>query len=285
MIGYPAKLLEILLTPLAAFLLAGMLFGLQRRLAARLQSRLGPPLWQPFLDLAKLLAKESRLTNPWLAVCPRLQLAAATVALVLFVLRSDLLVILFVHMAGGSFLVVGGLGSTSPYSQCAGQRQLWQMFAAETILFLLAAALYMTTGSFGLEPLYTLQQPLLLRLPLMFAAYLVALAIKMRKSPFDFAGADHSHQELVGGVLTDYSGRHLALAEVAHWFEVVLYLAFGTLFWTTDFAGGLLLALASFLTVNLLDNSTARLTWRWLLTRSWLAAVSLAVLNLLLLGV
>ena len=284
MIVNPVYVAKILLTPLAAFLLGGTLYGLQRRLAARLQSRLGPPLWQPFLDVAKLLGKESRLANPWLAVCPRLQLAAATVALVLFVLRADLLVILFVHMAGGAFLVVGGLGSTSPYCQCAGQRQLWQMFAGETLLFLLAAALYMTTGSFGLEPLYALQQPLLFRLPLLFAAYLVALAIKMRKSPFDFAGADHAHQELVGGVLTDYSGRHLALAEVAHWFEVVLYLAIGSLFWTTNPAGGLLLALASFLAVNLLDNSAARLTWRWLLTRSWLAAAFLAVLNLLLLG-
>lgn len=277
-----ANLPLVALTPVAAVVAGGVLRGLQRRLTARLQARQGPPLLQPFLDMGKLLGKDDSLAHPWLAVFPRLQLAAATTAVALFALRADLLVVLFVHAAGCVFFTIGGLCSPSPFSRCAGQRQLWQLLAGETLLFLVAGALYQQTGSFSLTAVAALPQPLLPRLPLLFAAYLLALAVKMRASPFDFAGSDHAHQELVGGVLTDYCGRHLAFAEIAHWLELVLYLAIASLFWATAAAPAVALAVLAFLLVVVLDNVAARLTWRWLLLRSWLLALGLATFNLLL---
>ncbi len=63
------------------------------------------------------------------------------------------------------------------------------------------------------------------------------LTIKLRKSPFDLSTCHHAHQELVKGLLTDYSGPFLALTEMAHWFEVVLLLGLCTLFWATSWSG------------------------------------------------
>ena len=264
----------------AALLLGGLLSGLDRRLTARLQSRQGPPLTQPFLDVIKLLAKERMVTNPWQAFSPLATLSAAACALLLFAWQGDLLVILFVHMAGGVFLVLGAMASPSPYSQTAGQRELWQMLCCETLLFVMAGALYLTTGSFRVSGAAALGEPLLYRLPLLFAAFLLALTVKMRKSPFDLAGCHHAHQELVRGVFTEYVGPHLGLLEIAHWLEVVLYLAICSLFWATGPWGMILLPLAAFLAVIVLDNVSARLTWRWMLGWGWGAAFVLSAVNL-----
>ena len=54
------SLVHLIIFPGGAFALLVALYlkGLDRRLVARLQSRVGPPLNQPFLDIAKLLTKE-----------------------------------------------------------------------------------------------------------------------------------------------------------------------------------------------------------------------------------
>jgi ech hydrogenase subunit B len=265
---------------LAAVLLGGLLSGLDRRLTARLQARRGPPLSQPFLDVIKLLAKERVVNNPWQAFSPVAALAAAAAALVLFACQGDLLVILFVHAAGGVFLVLGAMASPSPYSQIGGQRELWQMLCCETLLFLLAGALYFSTGSFRVSGVFALPEPLLYRLPLLFLAFFFALTVKMRKSPFDLAGGHHAHQELVRGVYTEYAGPHLGLLEIAHWLEVMLYLAICSLFWATDVPAMVLLPLAAFSAVIVLDNAAARLTWRWMLGRGWAVVFAAAALNL-----
>ena len=264
----------------AAILLGGLLSGIDRRLTARLQSRKGPPVIQPFLDVIKLMAKERIVTNPWQAFSPVATLAAAATALVLFVFQGDLLVILFVHMAGGVFLVLGAMASPSPYSQTGGQRELWQMLSCETLLFLIAGALYLTTGSFRISGVSDLPEPLLYRLPLLFAAFFFALIVKMRKSPFDFAACHHAHQELVRGVYTEYVGPHLGLLEIAHWLDIVLYLAICSLFWATGATAMILLPLAAYVAVIVLDNVSARLTWRWMLGWGWGAGFILSALNL-----
>jgi len=273
-------LLSLFILP-AALLSGGLLSGIDRILTAKLQSRKGPPLIQPFYDVLKLLAKEQTMVHPWLSYAPAATLSASAAALLLFLLQGDLLIILFVHAVGGAFLVLGAMLSCSPYSQCGGQRELWQMLSCEILLFLFAGALYLTTGSFQVHSITTLQEPLLYRTPLLFFAFLFALTIKMRKSPFDLAGSHHAHQELVRGIYTDYAGPHLGLLEIAHWLDLMLYLAIGSLFWATHISGMILLTLASFILVIVLDNITARLTWRWLLSRGLPVAFLLSAANLL----
>jgi len=116
--------------------------------------------------------------------------------------------------------------------------------------------------------------------PLLFICLLFVMAVKLRKSPFDFAACRHAHQELVGGVLTDYSGPFLALIEVGHWFETVLMLGICSLFWAGNWAAMLALAGAAYLAVVWLDNVTARMNWRLLFGYAWLLGLPLALINL-----
>lgn len=266
---------------LAAGLGIGMISaGFDRILTARLQSRVGPPLLQPVYDVVKLALKEPLIVNAWQAFCACTTLAAAILAWVLFFLQSDLLLVFFVQAVGAVFLVVGALAAASPYSHIGAHRELLQMLAYEPLLILVFIGMYLETGSFRLEALFAWPKPLLLRLPFLFLVLAFALIVKMRKSPFDLSSCHHAHQELVRGVLTDYSGPLLALAEVAHWFEVALILGLFTLFWPDGGVGRFLLPVAAWLGVIAVDNLTSRANWRWMLGCAWGLGLGLAIVNL-----
>jgi ech hydrogenase subunit B len=246
-----------------------------------MQARIGPPVLQPFYDVVKLLFKEPLVVNVWQAFCAYCYIAAASIALVLFFLQSDLLLIFFVQAVGAVFLVVGALTSTSPYSQIGAHRELLQILAYEPLLVLVVVGIYLETGSFKLADIYAWPHPLLPKLPFLFIVLGYALTIKLRKSPFDLSTCHHAHQELVKGLLTDYSGPFLALTEIGHWFEVVLLLGLCALFWATSWVGmALLLAVTYFLEV-LVDNITARMNWRWMLSYVWGVGLTLSLVNLI----
>ena len=262
-------------------LLGGLVSGLDRILTARFQSRIGPPLWQPFYDLAKLWSKEKTVVNVWQAFCAYCYVAATSIALVLFVLRSDLLLILFIQAVGAVFLVVGALSSTSPFSQVGAHRELLQILSYEPLLIFVTIGIFLETGSFKIAGIYSRNEPLIMRLPFLFVVLGYALTVKLRKSPFDLSTSHHAHQELVKGLLTDYSGPILALTEIGHWYEVVLILGFCSLFWATNWIGMIVLVGVTYFFEVLIDNVSARLNWRWMLGYVWALGLSLSLVNLI----
>ncbi|EMG37258.1 formate hydrogenlyase subunit 4 [Desulfocurvibacter africanus PCS] len=266
----------LLIAPLAG----GLIAGLDRRVTARVQSRFGPPLLQPFYDVAKLLGKEPMIVNSWQVFCAYMYLLGAVLSVVLLFLQSDLLLIFFVQAIGALFLVFGAMSAPSPYSQVGAQRELMQILAYEPLLILVFVGIYLATGSFQISDILAHEQPLLFKLPLLFIVLGYALTIKLRKSPFDFSTSHHAHQELVKGVTTEFSGPYLAIIEVAHWYETVLVLGLVALFWSTSLWGMLALLLGTYFLEILIDNTMARLTWRWMLSYVWIVGLVLSVLNL-----
>ena len=266
---------------IAGPILGGLVSGMDRILTARMQSRIGPPVLQPFYDVVKLLFKEPVVVNVWQAFCAYCYIAAASISVVLFCLQSDLLLIFFVQAVGAIFLVVGALSSTSPYSQIGAHRELLQILSYEPLLVLVVIGIYLETGSFKLADIQAWPQPLLLKLPFLFIVLGYALTIKLRKSPFDLSTSHHAHQELVKGLLTDYSGPFLALTEVGHWFEVVLLLGVCSLFWSTSWIGMLVLLASTYFLEVLVDNVTSRMNWRWMLSYVWGVGLTLSLVNLI----
>jgi ech hydrogenase subunit B len=220
------------------------------------------------------------VVNVWQAFCAYCYVAATSIALVLFFLQSDLLLILFIQAVGAVFLVIGALSSTSPFSQIGAHRELLQILSYEPLLVLVTVGIYLETGSFKLANVYAWHEPLLLRLPFLFVALGYALTIKLRKSPFDLSTSHHAHQELVKGLLTDYSGPYLALTEIGHWYEIILLLGFCSLFWATSFYGMIILVAATYFLEILIDNVSARMNWRWMLAYVWAMGLSLSLVNL-----
>ncbi|KUG28865.1 energy-conserving hydrogenase (ferredoxin), subunit b [hydrocarbon metagenome] len=270
-------LVAVALTPLVG----GLLAGVDRRLTAWLQSRYGPPVLQPFYDVLKLLGKTKMVVNPWQALSAYVYLASAVTSVFIFFMQGDLLLIFFVLTIGAVFLVVGALSAPSPYSQIGGQRELLQMLAYEPLLILVFVSMAMVTGSFRITAILDHPTPLLYELPLMFLVLGYVLTIKLRKSPFDISASQHAHQEIVRGVLTEYSGPHLALLEIAHWFEVVLVLGICSLFFATSALGVVILLAVTYFLEILIDNVMARMTWRWMLRSVLTVGLILSLVNIL----
>ena len=262
-------------------LLGGIIAGLDRRITARMQSRFGPPILQPFYDVLKLLGKGANSVNAWLVLCSYLTLMSSALAVFLFFFQADLLLIFFVMTIGAVFQVMGALSVNSPYSQVGAQRELIQMLTYEPLIILVFIGIALKTGSFSIEAIYAQKSPLLISLPLMFLALGVALTIKLRKSPFDISASHHGHQEIVRGVLTEYTGAQLAMLEVAHWLDVVLILGLCSLFWTTSWIGMIILLVVTYFAELLVDNISSRLTWQWMLKRVLAPTMILCVINLL----
>jgi len=271
----------IVLAPIAM----GLYQGLDRKLTAAFQGRKGPPLMQPFYDILKLFAKERAISNPWQSFFAILYLFASVTALVLFYLGTDLLMIFFISAAGAVFFVIGAICVPSPYSGVGAQRELLQVLAYEPLLFLVIMGFYLVTGSFMLDTIAAYPKPMLLSLPLMAIVLGYVLTIKLRKSPFDISACHHGHQEIVRGVQTEFSGRTLAVTELAHWYEIALVLSICMLFWATSLLGALVILAVAFVLEIIVDNVCARTSWSFMLINSWIVGLTLAVINILWLQV
>lgn len=278
---YAHNPLILLVVALLAPFVGGLVTGIDRRLTARLQGRMGPPVLQPFYDVIKLWGKTAQITNHLQLIFVYGYFAFALASLLLVVAGQDLLMMSFVLTFASVCLIVGGMSVRSPYVQIGGQRELFQVLSYEPLLVLAAIGIYLKTGTFMLGATTSLSQPLLVSLPATFLCIIAVGGIKLRKSPFDTAASAHAHQELVRGLLTEYSGPFLAIIEVTHWVETVMILLLFASFWSTNALGAFVLAAVGFLAEIFIDNISARLTWRWLLGSTWTWGLALAGVNLL----
>lgn len=281
MLPYTTNPFILMLMAVLAPVAGGLLTGIDRKITARLQGRYGPPVLQPFYDTVKLWTKAPQIANHLQLVFVYGYLSFAVTSLLLVMAGQDLLMISFVLAFASVCLILGAMSVRSPYVQLGGAREIFQVLSYEPLLVLAVIGVYLKTGTFMLRDTLHLAHPLLFSLPVVFVGVLAVAGIKLRKSPFDTAASAHAHQELVRGLLTEYSGRYLALIEITHWIELVMMLALFASFWSTSLIGGLLLAVVGFIIIIVLDNVTARLTWRWLLRTTWTWGLVLAGLNLL----
>lgn len=271
----------ILVTIIAAPAIGGLLSGVDRKITARMQNRFGPPVLQPFYDFFKLFGKERITVNQTQMVYVFGHLIFAVTSLVMLVLKQDLLMLMFILAFSTISLIIGAMSVRSPYSKIGAQREIIQMLAYEPVLLLMVVGIYLTTKSFMIESIFTYEKPLLYTLPLVFLSFLYVLTIKLRKSPFDFSTSHHGHQELVKGLTTEFSGPQLAIIELTHWYDLVLLLGLITLFFAKPLWVGILIALASYLLELVIDNISARVTWRWMLKATWLVGIGAALTNII----
>jgi NADH-quinone oxidoreductase subunit H len=196
---------------------------IDRRTIARLQARVGPPWFQPLADLLKLLSKESVLPEqadrPICTALPIVSLAAVlTAALyipvggrVVYAFEGDLIVVLFLLSLPALFYFLAGWVSGGIYSILGGSRSMLQYFSYEVPFLMALSAPAILTGSWSISDIITQQAEagwILLVQPLGFLLAVVGLIGKLKRVPFDIPKAK---SEVVGGPLTEFSGRKLAL--------------------------------------------------------------------------
>jgi formate hydrogenlyase subunit 4 len=267
---------------LFAPLIAGVLAGIDRKLSARLQRRIGPPVMQPFYDLGKLFQKES-ITSRGLSAS-QFFLAGYLLFIIwagaIFFSGGDLLIAIFALALSSVFLVLGAFAASSPYSHVGAERELLLMMAAEPMLLVVALGFYASTRSFSVGIIAQQHTPLIVTLPAIFFGLLYILTIKLRKSPFDISTSHHAHQEIVKGLTTEFSGASLAIIELGHWYETVILLGFVYLFFASWPVVGLIVTFVAFLGETLIDNTNARIKWQGTLRSAWIVTLICGVINL-----
>jgi ech hydrogenase subunit B len=275
-------IIKIVLVLIGAPILGCLIAGIDRKLTSRLQGRVGPPLLQPYYDVVKLFKKDNMIVHPAQNFYVVIYVVFVILSLLMLVFGMDMLMIIFVYTISSVALIVGGMSTGSPYARVGSSREIMAILSYEPILILYALAIYLLTGTFRLSALETLSSPLLAYIPLIFISMLFVMNIKFKKSPFDYSTSHHAHQELVKGMLTEYSGPGLGGIEIGHFYEYVFLLGLMFMFWSSNIIIGLLLAVVAFLFVIIMDNITARVYWQWMLKVSWSILLIISIANILI---
>ncbi len=266
---------------LIAPIFGGLLAGVDRIVSARMQSRVGPPLLQPFYDLGKLLQKEARQVNPIAEplLLGHLGFMAATGAML--VGGTDLIFVAFVFALAALFLVLAAGSVNSPYSFAGAERELIVLLASEPFFILMLAAICKVTDASSYQGVLSSAVMVAPKLPGILLAFTFVATIKLRKSPFDISTSHHAHQELVSGLTSDMSGRLLAYVELAHWYESAILAALVVLFFNWSVPLGLLAFAVVYGLEVLVDNSTSRAKWQLVLRSTWVVTLLLVGGNVL----
>jgi len=215
-------------------LIAGLfLLGIDRKLAAHMQARIGPPLRQPFIDIRKLLIKENIVPEnaiPWLFnMAPVIALVSSLVILLYIPLGSlisplgmygDLILVMYLLTIPALAMVAGGFASGSPYATVGAQREMVTMIGYEFPLAIVVIGIAWRLWAAGVahpfllssiagNPVWGLVGPLgIAGLILLLIVLAVVTPAELSRIPFDTQEAE---TELAGGLLVEYSGRNLAL--------------------------------------------------------------------------
>lgn len=282
-----ASILFAILAPIIGCLLA----GIDRKLSAKMQGRVGPPLLQPYYDVRKLLAKERVTVNTVQNAYVVCAFIFACLAGGIFFSGGNLLMCIFVITLSSLFMIMAAYSSRSPYAEIGAARENLQVMSYEPMVLIFAVAFYMATamsfdglGSFNTSIAFQLDAPVIGQIWLVFLGLLFILTIKLRKSPFDLSMSHHAHQEIVRGLTTEISGPTLALVEVLHWCESVLFLGWIGIFfiWNNPFSIviAIIIAFLVFFLEILIDNNFARVKWQFMLKSAWLVALIAGGVNL-----
>jgi formate hydrogenlyase subunit 4 len=226
---------------LLVLLLAPLLTGLVRKAKARLLRRRGPSLLQPYRDLVRLMRKEVVLadTASWLfRVIPYLVFAATWVAAslvptfrtgLLFSWSADLIAIIALLGSARFFLALAGMDVGTSFGGIGSSREVMIASLAEPAMIMVVFTLALVAGSTQLSTMADalLNSPVGLRVSLglaLFALMMVALAENAR-IPVDNP-ATHLELTMVHeAMVLEYSGRHLALIDLAAELKLLLYLS------------------------------------------------------------
>ncbi|MBO5779224.1 MAG: NADH-quinone oxidoreductase subunit H [Clostridia bacterium] len=286
---YVIRVLCMLAYVVLAPFLGGILSGMDRKLSARMQGRIGPSVFQPFHDLYKLLKKQILVVNRYqiMLLLSFLVMVVGTGAL--FFGGFDLLLVFFVLTTACMFFVLAATVTNSPYAELGAQRELIQMLAYEPMILLTAVGFFMANGSFKAVDAFTADLPAIVQLPGVFIGLVFVLTIKLRKSPFDLSTSHHAHQELVKGVTTEFSGGLMAIVELSHLYENVFLLGLIALFFVSSSWWSIPLAIVGALVVwfveVLIDNTSARVKWNQMLSSAWIMTAIFGGGNLLVLEI
>jgi formate hydrogenlyase subunit 4 len=225
---------------LLALILAPGLVGFVSWLKARLQSRRGAAPWQPYFELQKLFGKEMVISTnaSWLFHIAPYIVFTCTVAVTLLIPLiavplpfepvGDLLMVVYLLLAGTFFLSLAGLDPGTPFGGMGASREMTIAAIAEPTLAVAIFALAIGAGSTNLSHIVigTLANPGVTISPghmLAFAALFIVTLAETGRLPVDNPSTHLELTMIHEALILEYSGRYLALIEWASWLKFLIF--------------------------------------------------------------
>ncbi len=302
--------LGFLITTFAVPIVGLILTWVDRFVSARVQWRKGPPFYQPFADILKLLLKETVVpeggSRTVFLFAPLLGLAGVSlVAMILFysnfnavVLQrtsflGDIIVLLYCFSLVPLAFIVGASASRNPVAAVGASREM-TLYLGYELPFVLAllvpivrvARQWDVGSALRIGGLIAYQQqfgPFLYSISGVIAGLIILFTIQAKLGfvPFDIPEAE---QEIMSGVIVEYSGAPLAVFRITRAMMLLLL----PLFFVTVLWGGLrdLWAVAKFLLIFvlivLMKNTNPRFTIHQALEFFWFILTPLGIVGLIL---
>ena len=230
-----------LLQTLSMLALAPLIIGIIRKVKARFQRRRGPGIFQPYYDLAKLFHKGSTesSTASWVFhIAPYVCLGAVLVASLMvpfFITNTlgiigDLIVVVYLLAMVRFFMTLAALDTGSAFGGMGSSREMMISAIVEPTMLLAIFTMALITGTTILSDIsYNLASTGLdLVHPGLFlaaAAFFICLMAENARVPFDNP-ATHLELTMVHeAMVLEYSGKSLAIMELASWTKLVLFAA------------------------------------------------------------
>ena len=311
----------IVITFIAIFF--GLLYkGIDRKIVAHMQGRVGPPIRQPFLDVIKLMSKENIVPKHavrWLFNAAPLICLASSVMLLLYVPwggidailegHGDLILILYLFAIPSIAMVAGGFASSSPFAAVGAQREVVTMISYELPLAVIIIGIAWKLSSIGgdvFSMAFITAHPIwenvgllgLIGIIMLLLSMIIVAPGELAKIPFDVAEAE---TEIAEGLTVEYSGRNLAMFYMADGVKIFAFSALIiALFFPYGIASllslnGVIASIADFLffllkvfivmlfSVTLIRAGVARLRITQVVTGYWVTITLIALIGLVLL--
>ena len=197
---------------------------LVRKVSALVQWRVGPPFFQPFYDVMKLMGKEILVPQDAqqtvFIAAPLVGLAGAlllstmlwriTISQTAFV--GDIIVAIYLMVLPSLALILGSSASASPHAAIGASREMKLVMSYELPLVLaFVVVIIKAGGQLSLAAISEQTTALSVSGMLAFLVSLLCVQAKLGFVPFDIAEAE---TELGSGVLMEYSGGLLAVWKV-----------------------------------------------------------------------
>ena len=287
------------------------LSGFDRKMVAKMQRRVGPPLLQPLWDYLKFCGKETiipRKANKRVFLWAPI-LGVATVLVIALLLpvgpfkafegSADLIVILYLLTLASVTLIMGSAASGSPFAGVGLSREMVSMISYELPFVIVIIAVGRRVGlDTGLGVTFSLSEicdyqvrngALITNIALIPAAIamLCVIPCEVGQQPFDI---DEAETEICEGTLAEYSGRPLARFKMMHYIKmyimsglfVTLFVHISTGMVAVDILLYVLLCtLVTFISMTVPHAVCARFKVEQVFTFYWTFVSALALLSLI----
>jgi len=216
----------------------GLLTGwADRKVSARFQYRVGPPILQNFNDFFKLLGKETILVKDSIKslfiLAPilgfsTLVLVSAIIGVALFYgrgLGADLVVVIYLLMSYSIMVILGGASTGNVHSSIGAGREI-KLLLADELAFILICLVPIIKSNYALrlESIVAAQADGVfigsVSGVIAFIIGLLCIQAKMALPPFHIAEAE---TEIIEGPFMEYSGPLLAFWKLNHYMMYVIF--------------------------------------------------------------